>query len=52
MNEPASRAVVAMAGLNPEAVFPLIQAIQAAFYAEGRDVTQGGGLAEDRDLSA
>ena len=44
--EPASRAVVAMAELNPEAVFPLFKAVQAAFYAEGRDVTQSGVLAE------
>lgn len=44
--EPASRAVVAMAALSPEAVFPLFKAIQAAFYAEGRDVTQSEVLAE------
>lgn len=44
--EPASRAVVAMAQLDQEAVFPLFQAIQAAFYAEGRDVTQPRQLAE------
>lgn len=44
--EPASRAVVAMAELDPEAVFPLFKAIQAAFYTEGRDVTQTELLAE------
>jgi putative protein-disulfide isomerase len=44
--EPASRAVVAMAELDPEAVFPLFKAVQAAFYAEGRDVTRPGVLAE------
>lgn len=38
--EPACRAVVAMAELAPEAVFPLFKAIQAAFYGEGLDVTQ------------
>jgi putative protein-disulfide isomerase len=44
--EPASRAVVAMAESSPEAVFPLFKAVQAAFYAEGRNVTQSGVLAE------
>jgi len=44
--EPASRAVVAMAELDPESVFPLFKAIQAAFYAEGRDVTRLDVLAE------
>lgn len=39
-SEPASRAVVAMAVLDPEAVFPLFKAIQTAFYADGRDVTR------------
>jgi putative protein-disulfide isomerase len=38
--EPASRAVVAMAQLDPEAVFPLFKLIQTAFYAEGYDVTR------------
>lgn len=38
--EPVCRAVVAMAELAPEAVFPLFKAIQAAFYSEGLDVTQ------------
>lgn len=47
--EPACRAVVAMAELDPAAVFPLFKAIQMAFYGEGRDVTHPevlGGLAE------
>jgi putative protein-disulfide isomerase len=44
--EPASRAVVAMADLDPDAVFPLFMAIQAAFYAEGRDVTRSEVLAD------
>ncbi|MDD5388399.1 MAG: DsbA family protein [Gallionellaceae bacterium] len=43
--EPACRAVVAMAELAPEAVFPLFKAIQAAFYGEGLDVTQPEQLA-------
>lgn len=37
--EPACRAVVAMATLAPETVFPLFKAIQMAFYGEGREVT-------------
>jgi len=44
--EPASRAVVAMAALSPEAVFPLFKGIQGAFYAEGRDVTHREVLAD------
>jgi putative protein-disulfide isomerase len=43
--EPASRAVVTVGGLDPELIFPLFKAIQTAFYAEGRDVTQAGVLA-------
>lgn len=38
--EPACRAVAAMGGLDPTLTFPLFQAIQSAFYAEGRDVTR------------
>ncbi|MEW5966449.1 MAG: DsbA family protein [Pseudomonadota bacterium] len=38
--EPACRAVATMGGLDPALTFPLFQAIQSAFYAEGRDVTQ------------
>ncbi len=44
--EPASRAVVAVGGLDPALIFPLFKAIQTAFYAEGRDVTQPGVLAD------
>jgi putative protein-disulfide isomerase len=43
--EPASRAVVTMGGLDPALIFPLFKAIQTAFYAEGRDVTQADVLA-------
>ena len=38
--EPASRAVTAIGGIEPALIFPLFKAIQSAFYAEGRDVTQ------------
>jgi putative protein-disulfide isomerase len=44
--EPASRAVVAVGRLDPTLIFPLFKAIQSAFYAEGRDVTQPRILAE------
>jgi putative protein-disulfide isomerase len=44
--EPASRAVVTLGGIDPALIFPLFRAIQSAFYAEGRDVTQTGVLAE------
>ena len=44
--EPASRAVVAVGGIEPKLIFPLFKAIQHAFYAEGRDVTQATVLAE------
>lgn len=44
--EPACRAVVAVGGLDPALIFPLFKTIQTAFYAEGRDVTQPGVLAE------
>jgi putative protein-disulfide isomerase len=43
--EPASRAVVTLGGIDPALIFPLFKAIQTAFYAEGRDVTQLGVLA-------
>jgi putative protein-disulfide isomerase len=44
--EPASRAVVTAGSLDPAHIFDLFKAIQAAFYAEGRDVTQASVLAE------
>lgn len=44
--EPASRAVVAVGGLDPALIFAMFRAIQSAFYAEGRDVTQPDMLAE------
>ena len=44
--EPACRAVVTVGGIDPARIFALFKAIQTAFYAEGRDVTQPGVLAE------
>jgi len=44
--EPASRAVVAVGSLDPSLIFALFKAIQTAFYAAGRDVTQPVVLAE------
>jgi putative protein-disulfide isomerase len=38
--EPPSRAVVAMAAINPAATRTYFERVQAAFYMEGRDVTQ------------
>lgn len=43
--EPASRAVVAIGGLDPTLIFPIFKAIQSAFYAGGRDVTRPDVLA-------
>jgi len=44
--EPASRAVVTVGGIDPTLIFPLFKSVQSAFYAEGRDVTQSGVLAD------
>lgn len=44
--EPASRAVVTVGGLDPSKIFAMFKAIQSAFYAAGRDVTQTAVLAE------
>lgn len=44
--EPASRAVVTIDSIDPTLIFPLFRAIQNAFYAEGRDVTQAATLTE------
>ena len=43
--EPASRAVVTAGGIDPSKIFAMFKAIQTAFYAEGRDVTQPAVLA-------
>lgn len=44
--EPACRAVAVIGGIDPALTFPLFKAIQHAFYAEGRDVTQSAVLAD------
>lgn len=44
--EPASRAVVAVSSIDLTLIFPLFQAIQQAFYAQGRDVKQTAVLVE------
>jgi putative protein-disulfide isomerase len=44
--EPASRAVVTVGGLDPALIFALFKAIQTAFYAMGRDVTQSAVLTD------
>ena len=38
--EPACRAVVAVGGIDPTQIFAMFKAVQSAFYADGRDVTQ------------
>ncbi len=38
--EPPSRAVIAVAEINPEATFPYFKSVQAAFYTQSQDVTQ------------
>lgn len=42
--EPASRAVLAFGKLQPEDTLAYFSAVQSAFYAEGRDVTDAGVL--------
>jgi putative protein-disulfide isomerase len=44
--EPPSRAVVTIGGIDPALIFALFKAIQTAFYAEGRDVTQSAVLTD------
>ncbi len=43
--EPPSRAVISVAEINPEATFPYFKSVQAAFYAQGQDITQALTLA-------
>lgn len=52
--EPASRAVVAMAEIDPSKTFAMFKSIQRAFYAEQKDVTQAvvlAGLASGLEVS-
>jgi len=44
--EPPSRAVVAVSAIRPQAAIPYFRALQAAFYAEGRDITRESVLSE------
>ncbi len=44
--EPASRAVITMAALSPEQIFPYFKSIQSAFYLEDQNVTNDDTLAE------
>ncbi|WP_371920107.1 DsbA family protein [Pseudomonas sp. F(2018)] len=44
--EPACRALVTARGLDEQSVWPLLELIQEAFYAEGRDVTRAQVLVE------
>lgn len=43
--EPASRAVIVVAGLNPAATFAYLKSIQAAFYLQKQNITQADILA-------
>lgn len=44
--EPACRALVAVRQLDPARLWPLLRAIQQAFYVEGRDVSRAAVLVE------
>ena len=44
--EPPSRAVLTMGSMDKENIFPMLKAIQVAFYAQGLDVTQTEVLAD------
>ncbi len=44
--EPASRAVVAVRSIWPRSVWRMFRALQRAFYADGRDITQAVVLAD------
>jgi putative protein-disulfide isomerase len=50
--EPASRAVVTVAELSPQATFDYFTAVQRAFYLEQKDVTQESVLVELLTLSS
>lgn len=44
--EPPSRAVIAVADIRPEVIFPYFKSVQEAFYAHGQNVTQPDTLAD------
>lgn len=44
--EPACRAVITLADLNPDNVFPYFKSIQSAFYVDKIDVTKADNLTE------
>ena len=48
--EPASRAVIAVAEINPQETFPYFKSVQAAFYTQGLNVTQPATLATLAEL--
>lgn len=51
--EPPSRAVIAVADLNPEAIFPYFKSVQEAFYTKQQDITQTqtlAALAQGQDI--
>ena len=51
--EPPCRAVIAVAGIDPETTFAYFKTVQTAFYAHGQDVTQTetlATLAEQHDI--
>jgi len=53
--EPASRAVIAVAEINPEETFAYFKSVQAAFYAHRQDVTRTqtlAALAEAHNIAA
>ncbi|MHB8534589.1 MAG: DsbA family protein [Sulfuricaulis sp.] len=43
--EPAARAVIAVSEIEPQTTFGYFKSVQAAFYAEGQDVTRADVLA-------
>ena len=47
--EPPSRAVLTMGSIDAEKTFPMLKAIQFAFYAQGLDVTKTDTLADLAD---
>ena len=51
--EPPSRAVIAVADLNPETIFPYFKSVQEAFYTKQQDITQTqtlAALAQGQDI--